>query len=149
MSDRPWTENDIARLKEMWLDGDPASSIARILGRTRNAVLGKVHRAKNLPRRVTTVARSHAQKRVANYKPHLLPAKIIPADELKPANPPIYTRDLEPEHCRWPYNDPKAPDHGGYRYCGAQRSGASRYCDQHNVVAFQPKRPPEGQKDAS
>jgi GcrA cell cycle regulator len=144
-----WTENDMARLREMWLGGDSATAIGRILGRTRNAVLGKVHRAKDLPKRTSTVARPRAQKAVAHYKPRPLPARILTAEELKPANPPIYTRDLEPEHCRWPYDAPEAPDHGGYKYCGGQRSGASRYCDQHNVIAFQPKLPPKGQRDAS
>lgn len=134
-----WSDEELATLKEMWLEGASATRIANALpGRSRNAVLGKVHRMKEMPKRTTTVARSRAQRGFP--APRRAPVsldKIIPPSQLKPADPPIYTRDLEEHHCRFPYDDPKAPDRGGYRYCGAQRSGASRYCDSHNVIVHQ------------
>ena len=40
-----WSEERVAVLKKMWLDGNSASEIAKALGSiTRNAVIGKVHR---------------------------------------------------------------------------------------------------------
>ena len=40
-----WTDERVANLKKLWLDGLSASQIAKQLGGvTRNAVIGKVHR---------------------------------------------------------------------------------------------------------
>ena len=40
-----WSDERVAVLKKMWLDGNSASEIAKELGDiTRNAVIGKVHR---------------------------------------------------------------------------------------------------------
>ena len=40
-----WTEDRVASLKRLWLEGLSASQIAKQLGGvTRNAVIGKVHR---------------------------------------------------------------------------------------------------------
>jgi hypothetical protein len=132
----PWTDIERDTLAEMWLAGEPASAIGIVLGRTRCSVLGVVHRTKNLPPRVTTIARSHAQRRIPAYKPRPLPESVTPAVELKPFDPPIYTKDLRDAHCRWPYD---IADSRNFIYCGAARDGASWYCADHNVIAFQPK----------
>ena len=40
-----WSDERVAVLKKMWLEGNSASEIAKVLGNiTRNAVIGKVHR---------------------------------------------------------------------------------------------------------
>ena len=40
-----WTEEKVAKLKELWSKGHTASQIAEALGdTTRNAVIGKAHR---------------------------------------------------------------------------------------------------------
>lgn len=39
-----WSDGQIAELKALWIAGPSAAVIARKLGKTRNAVLGKVHR---------------------------------------------------------------------------------------------------------
>ena len=40
-----WSDERVAILKKMWLEGNSASEIAKVLGNiTRNAVIGKVHR---------------------------------------------------------------------------------------------------------
>lgn len=136
-----WDDEDIETLKSLWLDGMSASKIGLKLGRSRCSVLGAVHRMKNLPKRVSTVARSRAQRGLpAPRRIAIAPDKVIPADQLKPADPPIYTRDLEDHHCRFPYDAPDAPDRAGYKYCGLPRSGASRYCDSHGIIVHQQQR---------
>jgi len=136
-----WTEKELDALKSMWLDGESASKIGSVLRRTRCSVLGAVHRMKELPKRVTTIARSRAQTRLPpTRRQQPLSKDILPASQLKAAEPPIYTRDLEDHHCRFPYDAPDAPDRAGYKYCGAPRSGASRYCNSHNVVVHQHKK---------
>ena len=47
-----WTQERVERLKEFWASGMSAALIARALGVTRSAVIGKVHRL-NLPERPT------------------------------------------------------------------------------------------------
>ena len=55
-----WSEERVAVLKKMWLDGNSASEIAKELGNiTRNAVIGKVHRL-GLSNRDTNAAKSGA-----------------------------------------------------------------------------------------
>ena len=53
-----WSEERVAILKKMWLEGNSASEIAKELGNiTRNAVIGKVHRL-GLSNRDTSVSKS-------------------------------------------------------------------------------------------
>jgi GcrA cell cycle regulator len=97
-----WTDERIATLKKMWLQGKSASEIAEKLGGvTRNAVIGKAHRL-NLSgrpspiKKVATVAKkpavaaAPAKKPVASVKPMpapkaAAPAKAAPAPMPKPA----------------------------------------------------------------
>ena len=55
-----WSDERVAVLKKMWLDGNSASEIAKKLGDiTRNAVIGKVHRL-GLSNRDTSVSGARA-----------------------------------------------------------------------------------------
>ena len=69
-----WSEERVAVLKKMWLDGNSASEIAKELGNiTRNAVIGKVHRL-GLSNRDTNAAKagssgSHSVKSVKRGRP--------------------------------------------------------------------------------
>ena len=57
-----WSDERVAVLKKMWLEGNSASEIAKVLGNiTRNAVIGKVHRL-GLSNRDTNVSKSRAIK---------------------------------------------------------------------------------------
>ena len=49
-----WTEEKVAKLKELWGKGNTASEIAKIIGGiSRNAVIGKAHRL-NLSAKIKT-----------------------------------------------------------------------------------------------
>ena len=69
-----WSEERVAVLKKMWLDGNSASEIAKELGNiTRNAVIGKVHRL-GLSNRDTSAAKvgssgSHSVKSMKRGRP--------------------------------------------------------------------------------
>ena len=69
-----WSDERVAVLKKMWLEGNSASEIAKVLGNiTRNAVIGKVHRL-GLSNRDTNVSKSGARtpkvtKRVKRGRP--------------------------------------------------------------------------------
>ena len=56
-----WSDERVAVLKKMWLEGNSASEIAKVLGNiTRNAVIGKVHRL-GLSNRDANVSKSGAR----------------------------------------------------------------------------------------
>ena len=60
-----WSDERVAVLKKMWLDGNSASEIAKELGNiTRNAVIGKVHRL-GLSNRDTNVSKAGATENKA------------------------------------------------------------------------------------
>ena len=42
----PWSDADLVTLRRLWLEGHSSRAIGDVLGRTRNAVLGCVHRHK-------------------------------------------------------------------------------------------------------
>ena len=65
-----WSDERVAVLKKMWLEGNSASEIAKELGNiTRNAVIGKVHRL-GLSNRDTNVSKAGvtAQKSIKGLK---------------------------------------------------------------------------------
>lgn len=58
-----WLEEEIEILKEKWADGLSQSSIARLLGKTRNAVAGKIDRmGLSRPLDAATTARQRASR---------------------------------------------------------------------------------------
>ena len=62
-----WTEEKIAKLKELWGKGNTASQIAEIIGGiTRNAVIGKAHRL-NLSAKIKTRAAA-SNKNIENLQ---------------------------------------------------------------------------------
>ena len=57
-----WTEEKVAKLKELWGKGNTASQIAGIIGGiSRNAVIGKAHRL-NLSAKIKTRTATSNQK---------------------------------------------------------------------------------------
>ena len=68
-----WTEEKVAKLKELWGKGNTASQIAEIIGGiSRNAVIGKAHRL-NLSAKIKTRSTASNQdfqnsQDIKNYK---------------------------------------------------------------------------------
>ena len=53
----PWDENNVSKLKELWDQGLPTAQIGKLLGFTKNAVVGKAHRI-GLERRPSPIRRT-------------------------------------------------------------------------------------------
>lgn len=75
-----WTDETIARLKELWAEGLSTAEIGRRLSITKNAVVGKAHRL-SLPPRPSPIRRSDKTK-VAGTE---TAAKAAPAAAAAPA----------------------------------------------------------------
>jgi GcrA cell cycle regulator len=141
-----WTDERIAALKTMWLEGMSASQVARRLGGvSRNAVIGKVHRLGLAGRDVPSRPRS-----LGGRPPSRLAVRPAMAPSIRASakrNPRIVqvaraSFDVEPsatiltlgEHaCRWPIGDPETREFG---FCGRSRAGHGPYCAGHTQVAF-------------
>ena len=52
-----WNEENVARLRELWDQGLPTAQIGKLLGFTKNAVVGKAHRI-GLERRPSPIKRN-------------------------------------------------------------------------------------------
>jgi GcrA cell cycle regulator len=134
-----WTTQRTDLLRQHWnAKLLSASQIARILGMTRNAVIGKAHRLEleqrnpvDTSRIIDRRAKQRAQPRL-RIRPMMIEQHKPPPLEPPPSNP-VALFDLKPEHCRWPlWNDDVAEK----LFCGAVKADGSAYCSYHEHKAF-------------
>ena len=143
-----WTDERVATLEKLWLEGLSASQVARQLGGvTRNAVIGKVHRlglagrvAASAPRRARP-SRPARPVRVRPVRPRPVPPSpaapraAVRVDDT-PDEPGLVAcvTGLRGHVCKWPIGDPKADD---FSFCGARVEGEGSYCVRHHQRAHQ------------
>lgn len=137
---RPWTESEKASVEAMWRLGKSGGAIARIIGRSRNAVIGWIHR-----RGIVRGAPGHAPAPPPRYTQPTQPkakkatARALPSVEA-PTPPPsglIAFADLSFSSCRYPIGDPKISSFG---FCGASRVLGGPYCAHHARLTRTPAR---------
>jgi len=158
-----WDDPTVETLTRLWAQGDlSAADIARRLGVSRNAVLGKVHRlglSNRRPPRVVRKPRPPAPRR-PNGTCSPSPRRSRPQPPLRrsfrgeaPPSPSPAPRDelpglvahleeLPPRTCHWPVGDPADP---GFSFCG-RAADPGPYCLVHDRVAhrLKPARPLKG-----
>ncbi len=113
-----WTEDKIKKLKKMWQAEKPTAEIAKILGMSKNSIIGKVHRL-NLKTRPSPI-KTDTRKKVA------APVKKAVAGK-------VHLIDLKLNTCRWPIGDPKDED---FCFCGQQTVAGKPYCMKHCQEAY-------------
>ena len=135
-----WTDEKVAKLKELWGKGSTASQIAEILGGvSRNAVIGKAHRL-NLSGKIIAKKSSSSQKinksntnfkkvRRGRFK------SIIIDKDFEPENPK-QLEELDDKSCKWPIGHPNEKK---FYFCGRTSLKDFSYCKLHLLYAFQPK----------
>jgi GcrA cell cycle regulator len=151
-----WTDERVATLKKLWLEGLSASQIAKQLGGvTRNAVIGKVHRlglsgraAPSKPARPVFKAPPRPRPAVAVSAPRrteasrpVAPTPVARAPEA-PGSATVLT--LGAHMCKWPIGDPGSAD---FTFCGRRAEGA--YCAEHSRLAYQPAVKRSGRSDGA
>ncbi len=140
-----WTDERVASLKKLWLDGLSASQIAKQLGGvTRNAVIGKVHRLGLSGRAAPSQPQRPVFKAPRPQRPAPVAAPVRRAEPIAPPAP-IYVRDETPgsatvltlgaHMCKWPIGDPSTD---GFSFCGRRTGQDGPYCNEHARVAYQP-----------
>ena len=143
-----WTEEKVAKLKELWGKGSTASQIAEIIGGiSRNAVIGKAHRL-NLSAKIKTRAATSNQnfdnslvdKDIKNRRSRKGKFKsLIIEKDFEPENPK-QLEELDENFCKWPLGH---PDEKSFYFCGRSSLKDFSYCKLHLLYAYQPK----GKKD--
>ena len=139
-----WTEEKVAKLKELWGKGNTASQIAQIIGGiSRNAVIGKAHRlnlsAKIKTRTVAsnqTYDNSFNEKNTKSKKGRKSKFKSLIIDkDFEPENPK-QLEELDDSSCKWPIGH---PDEKSFYFCGRSSLKDFSYCKLHLLYAYQPK----------
>ena len=139
-----WTEEKVAKLKELWGKGNTASQIAEIIGGiSRNAVIGKAHRL-NLSAKIKTrsASVSHGSK-TFQKNDKVTPARgrrskfksLIIEKDFEPENPK-QLEELDDNSCKWPIGH---PDESSFYFCGRTSLKDFSYCKLHLLYAYQPK----------
>ena len=140
-----WTEEKVAKLKELWGKGNTASQIAEIIGGiSRNAVIGKAHRL-NLSAKIKT--RSATSNENFNNSVENKNNKIINKSRRSKFKSLLIDKDFEPENpkqleeldensCKWPIGHPNEKT---FYFCGRSSIKDFSYCKLHLLYAYQPK----------
>ncbi len=139
-----WTEEKVAKLKELWGKGNTASQIAEIIGGiSRNAVIGKAHRL-NLSAKIKTRTATSNQSfdnsiqdktdkprrgRRSRFK------SLIIEKDFEPENPK-QLEELDENSCKWPIGHPNEKT---FYFCGRTSLKDFSYCKLHLLYAYQPK----------
>ena len=138
-----WTTERIALLKNLMDAGLSCGQIAREIGVSRNAVIGKANRlglsrfekrvdrapGQTGTRKNRNIAGKHRILRGLWAKPQVAPAEAD--DSISRCS----LMDLREWHCRWPCGDPNSKDFG---FCGNPPVDGLPYCSAHARIAYRP-----------
>ncbi len=139
-----WTDEKVAKLKELWGKGNTASQIAEIIGGlSRNAVIGKAHRLNLSAKIKTRTATSNKsfdnsietnKNKLGRGRKSKFKSLIIEKD-FEPENPK-QLEELDEQSCKWPIGHPDEKD---FYFCGRSSLKDFSYCKLHLLYAYQPK----------
>ena len=154
-----WNSERVELLKSCFDAGLSCSQIARKIGVTRNAVIGKVSRL-GLSRPNDTIIRqlrdrrarrSERSKALRTWRPRVPRADAVAQHERPEAalGEPMQCAEVIPIHngrgctllelnqesCRWPINNPGAAD---FCFCGNAPVKGLPYCPGHARMAYRP-----------
>ena len=138
-----WTDEKVAKLKELW-GKSTASEIASIIGGiSRNAVIGKAHRL-NLSAKIKTRTAISSESYDSNLEEKKIKSKrgrrskfksLIIEKDFEPENPK-QLEELNEDLCKWPLGH---PNEKSFYFCGRTSLKDFSYCKLHLLYAYQPK----------
>lgn len=150
----PWTKGEEELLTQYFREGLPHSQIGGLLGRSRNAVIGKVHRMglhkdgyeQGFRRLPTSGKHSIVKPRQRMPRSHKVEYRIrdnrLEATPLRwvdrSAEAPNTTHncslvELQSTSCRFPIGDPQDKN---FHYCGNTKEGTTPYCHFHARLCY-------------
>ena len=135
-----WTPQRTETLKRMWADGASCADIGRVVGKSRNAISGKIHRlglsgrftpsfpVKDKTRVSRRTEQPHSAKKGKKAARVAKTPKPAPVD----ATEAIAFDDLQENQCRYFIGD------GHTHCCGKPTKDGSSYCEHHHAVVWTP-----------
>jgi len=139
----PWDDNNVSKLRELWDQGLPTAQIGKLLGFTKNAVVGKAHRI-GLERRPSPIRRTAVKPDRKKARSPIVPKLNfeVKKDEVK--ENPVHQQTFQPlvknlftksvkRGCEWPEGH---PDESDFKFCGKERFEDKPYCIDHCAVAY-------------
>jgi hypothetical protein len=134
-----WSDENTALAARLWTEGKSALEISKILGVTRKAVIGKMHRAglkRNVPAAPAKVAPPRIARRPNERKAHdekRVNVIKFPVKEVRVVGEPLMRPWTERKfgECAFPIVD------GDVTYsCCADTKGHRSYCPKHQRVIY-------------
>ncbi len=139
----PWDDSNVSKLRDLWDQGLPTAQIGKLLGFTKNAVVGKAHRI-GLERRPSPIRRTAVKPDRKKARSPIIPKLNFETtkDEIK--DKPIVQQNFQPivknlftkkirRGCEWPEGH---PDESDFKFCGKERFEEKPYCINHCAVAY-------------
>ena len=147
----PWNDENVSKLRELWDKGLPTAQIGKLLGFTKNAVVGKAHRI-GLETRPSTIRRTAVKpdrkKARSPVDPKLNFESKVSLNKsdtnkteyqqttsnikFKPKTKNLFA--VAPKRgCEWPEGH---TDEVEFHFCGKERFEDKPYCLEHCAVAY-------------
>ena len=120
-----WTEDRLAKLRELWDKKLSITKIGEELGVSRNAIAGKAHRL-GLEKRQSPIKPSIKPKTQKNEWDETLRGPM-------PLRLVLRSLEWSRNKCLWPYGDPKNLD---FKFCGEPVLSGKPYCLKHCEIAY-------------
>ena len=139
----PWNDDNVFRLKELWDQGLPTAQIGKLLGFTKNAVVGKAHRI-GLERRPSPIRRTAVKPDRKKARSPVMPKLAFETCSVEekiytpkiatftPSVKNIFTTNAK-RGCEWPKGHPDEPE---FHFCNKERFEDKPYCLDHCAVAY-------------
>ena len=150
----PWNESNVERLRDLWDQGLPTAQIGKLLGFTKNAVVGKAHRI-GLERRPSPIRRTAVKPDRKKARSPIIPKlnfentkeevveKQKPQKNFQPVIKNLFTNSVK-RGCEWPEGH---PDESDFKFCGKERFEDKPYCLEHCAIAYVIPEKEEGEKE--
>jgi len=155
-----WTQERISELTRLWNDGLSTAEIGKMLGISKNAVVGKAHRLRlasrpspirrmairpSAPRvpREARLSSMPALPQTAAMSP--MKASVVSAAAAQPqvrARVEVPALQLSNQRCMWPVGH---PGDGDFHFCGERALVGKPYCATHCSVAYVKAKPKTGE----
>lgn len=143
-----WTEEQVNLASSLWIAGETsAEKIGAIVDKTKNSVIGKMHRLGVKRGGETAVEEPEVVAEVVEVAPEPEP---IPEPEPEPEPEPVPEPDLLPgtpfltatRCCKFPlWGHHEKISIYNKRVCGGRLRGKDKWCEEHKPVVYEPLRP--------
>ena len=138
-----WNDENVEKLRELWDQGLPTAQIGKLLGFTKNAVVGKAHRI-GLERRPSPIRRTAVKPDRKKARSPTIPKLNFEKTKENAADTSKVNHTFQPtvknifgnvikRGCEWPEGHPDEVD---FRFCGKDRFEEKPYCLDHCAVAY-------------